>query len=232
MLTCQHIIGFAGGSCSGKSYLCKQLQEQLSLAKSIILPMDCYYRDLSNIQISERHKCNFDIPTAIDHELFIEHLGILKSGDQINLPNYNFHTHTREKSIQTLNAKGKIVLVEGLFTLYWENVRKYLDLNVFINSDPQRALNRRILRDTKERGRSIKNIQKQFKKTVIPMYCDYIAPTQKHADIIFHDHDPVGISIKRILKILYKKTDNARVQQKLFTFEAAGSIGKNVAPNI
>ena len=178
------LIGVAGGSCTGKTLLCQQVEERLGVGDCLILSMDAYYRDLSHIPPEKRDERNFDIPEALDHSLMIEHLRILCSGGAVNVPTYNFATHTRSEETRRVSADGGIVLLEGLFALYWKEIRKLLSVMVFIDLDQETCLARRIKRDVKERGRTREDVEQQFRETVLPMYALHVAPTQRYADLV------------------------------------------------
>lgn len=141
------LIGVTGGSCSGKGYLCGRIRESLPPGRCVVLPLDAYYRDLSPLPPDERHRRNFDTPDALDHVLLHEHLEQAASGGVVDLPVYDFSTHTRLPRSERLDAGDKIVLVEGLFSLYWEGIRRFFSLGVFLDLDAETCLGRRIERD-------------------------------------------------------------------------------------
>lgn len=149
------IVGIAGGSCAGKGYLCHHLHAQFTPSKCSVLPMDCYYKDLFHLPLEERHASNFDHPDALDYELFQEHLKILISGGTVSMPVYDFRTHTRSISNEKeIHARGKVLLVDGIFALYRSEISQLYDVKVFVDLDPEICLKRRIERDVQERGRT------------------------------------------------------------------------------
>jgi uridine kinase len=198
------VIGVAGASCSGKSMLCKQLQEQLSQTICSILPIDCYYKDLNHLESVERGNQNFDAPEALDHDLLINHLETLLSGKSVNIPEYDFSTHTRLSRSKKISHNTRIVLVEGLFALYWEKVRQLLSAKIFIDLDSEICLARRIERDVIERERSYESIERQFKQTVLPMYESTVAPTYEYADLVLRGDAPIHESVARVLAFISK----------------------------
>ena len=198
-------VGIAGGSCSGKGYLCHHLHAQLTSTKCVVLPMDCYYRDISHLPLDERHAGNFDHPDAFDYSLFHEHLKLLITGRVISMPCYDFHTHTRSISKEKIHAQGKVVLVEGIFALYWPEISQLFDLKIFVDLDSEICLKRRIKRDVRERGRSHESVKRQYHETVLPMYDTHIAPTQQHADLTILVDSPVGESVSRVLQFIGAK---------------------------
>jgi len=151
---------------------------------SSVLSMDSYYKDLSYLVPCERSKKNFDNPDAFDYDLLIKHLKKIVSGNTIEIPQYNYATHTRCGYKVINGSDTNIILVEGIYTLYWEEIRNLLSLKIFIELTKNICLSRRISRDSKERERSQKSINEQFCKTVWPMYIKHIAPTKNYADLV------------------------------------------------
>jgi uridine kinase len=178
------LIGVAGASCSGKSWLCERIRFLFPGIACEIISLDSYYRDLSSMLESERARQNFDVPDALDKKLLEKHMHSLSDGVPIDVPIYDFATHTRLLEKRRINPFGKIILVEGLFSFYWENIRCLFTQKVFIDFSEEQRLSRRLARDTKDRGRETKAIEEQHKTTVIPMYNKFIKPTKKYADII------------------------------------------------
>ncbi len=174
------IIGLAGGSGSGKTTLAKQLAKDPALS-SILLPMDCYYKDLSSLQQAIREKTNFDHPDAIDFDLFAIHLSELAQGRTIDAPIYDFHTHTRDGQ-QTIHP-ADLILTEGTLLLASSTLSSLFDLKVFINTPADIRLLRRIRRDLHERGRSLDSICRQYLSTVRPMFEQFVLPTRLYADV-------------------------------------------------
>jgi uridine kinase len=192
------LVGIAGGSCSGKGYLCRQLLKVLHPMPCLVLPMDAYYRDLSHLNQEERAVRNFDAPDSMDHDLLITHLDALIAGRPINLPIYDFTTHTRTPASKSIQTIGGIILLEGIFALYWEEIRQRLEAKVFISLDSDTCLSRRIKRDVRERGRTPENVKSQFFKTVLPMYNCHVAPTRQYADLVLEGDAPVAVSANRV----------------------------------
>lgn len=200
----RHLIGIAGGSCSGKGYLCKHIVSSLLPSVCLVVPMDAYYKDLSHVAPHERNLFNFDVPDALDHDLLIEHLSILISGGSVDLPVYEFSTHTRSKESKKINAEGNIILVEGLFALYWEELRQLLSAKIFIDIGSVHCLKRRVVRDIIERGRTKKSVVQQFNQSVLPMYHSYVAPTRQFADMVLPGDSPVEELTNIVAQIIKK----------------------------
>lgn len=193
-----HIIGVAGPSCSGKSEIARCLIKELSEMNPVILTLDSYYHDLSPLDPEERKHRNFDVPEALDHELLREQLMALANGSAIEKPVYDFATHTRSPQSERI-VPGETVIIEGLFALYWEEIRELFQTSVFVNLHDHVCLSRRIERDTKERGRSRESVLSQYTETVRPMNEKYILPTKTFADIVVNGEDPLEQSTALIM---------------------------------
>ena len=196
-----YIIGMAGPSCSGKSTLANCLAEIYGNSGCVILPIDSYYRDLSHLPVAERGQTNFDIPDAIEHELFIPQLEKLSHGQAIQRPIYDFTNHTRRQESEQVEPFPYII-VEGLFTFYWPAARECMALKIFLEAGAPICLNRRQNRDVVERGRTIQAVQEQFHETVVPMYEAYIKPTKIYADLILNGQTSPGELVSTVLEHL------------------------------
>ena len=180
MFSSPYLIGLAGGSGSGKTALARKIADRLSPAKSVILELDSYYLDRSALA---PESLNFDTPSAFDYVLLSEHIRALARGVAIDKPVYDFAGHARLKRTERITPRN-YVLIEGLFALYWPEVRGRLDLKVFIDADDRACLKRRLARDVLERGRTWGLIEEQYQTTVRPMFESFVRPTRKFADLI------------------------------------------------
>ena len=180
-----YLIGVAGPSCAGKGTLAAQLVSKLRAAHldAAILSLDSYYRPLSHLEPLERARYNFDTPHALDSDLLLEHARELHQGRSIKCPVYDFAAHTRARQSIEFASRPFIVL-EGLFALYWEELRALLGTKVFVDLGEELCLERRIERDVRERGRSRESVLLQFKTTVAPMAQRYVYPAREHADLL------------------------------------------------
>jgi uridine kinase len=176
-----YVIGIGGPSGAGKTFLAEHLAEVLP---GSILAMDAYYRDLKHLPDEQRARTNFDEPAAIEHELLIQHVAQLRLGHAIQAPCYDFATHTRLPQT-TMIVPGPCVIVEGLFALYWPELRELCDSKIYVEMANDVCLQRRTLRDVCERGRTAGSVREQFFTTVLPMTELYIRPTAVHADLRF-----------------------------------------------
>ena len=181
------IIGIAGASGAGKSLLANQLHERLRETRThrdvTILNEDCYYRQRDELSFSERESINYDHPEALEHSLLIEHLTMLREGDPVQVPQYDYSQHNR-KSETTLYEPSRILILEGILILNNARLRQLLDLKIFVDVALDTCLLRRLKRDIHERGRSLDSVLSQYENTVRPMFFEFIEPTKEHADII------------------------------------------------
>ena len=191
------LIGIAGASCSGKTLLARRLAA-LVPGKAQVVSTDWYYRDLSHLDPDERTRWNFDAPEALDKDLFVNQLRALVQRAAVARPEYDFSTHTR-KAQPTRMDPGDWIIVEGLFALYWEEIRALLDVKVFMDVDEETGLARRIARDVRERGRTEVSVRGQYAETVHPMYERYCLPTARFADVIARGNDPIDVSADTVL---------------------------------
>ena len=204
MVQSPYLIGIAGPSCSGKSEISQHLIRRFSTKTSTVIPLDAYYKDLSSLRPGERDKRNFDLPEALDYDLLKEHLQLLIRGNEVKKPIYDFTTHTRSTRFEKITPCDLIV-IEGLFTFYWKDMRDLFHTRVFVALDDQLCLDRRIARDTNERGRSKASVIAQYKETVKPMNEMYVLPTKPFADIVVSGNDPVEKSTLHIMDHLNVK---------------------------
>lgn len=191
-----YLIGIAGPSCAGKSYLSQHVAAKLNAS---MLHLDAYYRELSHLSIVQRAHWNFDAPEAIDSELLFEHVRQLARGQAINKPVYDFTTHSRTEQTELVEAREYIV-VEGLFALYWEEIRKLLGTRVFVNLGEDICLERRIDRDIRERGRTRESVLEQYHTTVLPMAKRFVHPTKEFADLVVTGNDHIENEAAAVLQ--------------------------------
>ncbi len=177
------IIGIAGGTGSGKTTVANMILEQVGSKEIAFLPHDAYYKDLGNLSQEERAKVNFDHPDSLETELLIEHLKLLKAGKNINLPSYDFKTHTRTIAT-TLIEPQPVILVEGILIFDDPQLRKLFDIKIFVDTDPDIRFIRRLQRDINERGRTTQSVIEQYLKTVRPMHLEFVEPSKRYASVI------------------------------------------------
>ena len=176
------IIGIAGPSASGKTLFVKNLVSVLN-QKPAILHEDSYYHDQSDLPDQMRRENNYDHPSAFEHSLLCHHIDQLAQQQAIQSPMYDFTQHTRAKTTQTISP-APVIIIDGILLLADSQVADKLDLAIFIDTPLDICLTRRILRDTKERGRNIEDILNQYTQTVRPMYYKYVEPSKRTADLV------------------------------------------------
>ncbi|WP_346765689.1 uridine kinase [Globicatella sulfidifaciens] len=177
------VIGVAGASGSGKSSVSKRILEIFSEMSILVLQQDFYYKDQTHLPFEERLKTNYDHPLAFDNDLFIEHLEKLMKGETIDKPVYDFANHTR--STETIHQEPRdVIIVEGILILDDKRVRNLLDIKIYVDTDSDICLARRILRDINERGRTVDSVINQYVEVVKPMFHQFVEPTKRYADII------------------------------------------------
>ena len=180
------LIGIAGGTGSGKTSIANDLLKKFGSDQLIVIEQDSYYKNNSALSIDERNQQNFDHPDAIDIELFNKQLVSLLGGKSVEIPIYDFSIHNRRNQRQFVKP-CKIIVIEGILTLYFQSLRKLMNIKVFVDTPDNIRFKRRLSRDVKERGRTIKSVTNQYEKTVKPMYNQFVKPSRDLADIIITD---------------------------------------------
>ncbi|MCK4538863.1 MAG: uridine kinase [Candidatus Krumholzibacteria bacterium] len=199
------IIGIAGGSCSGKSSIAMALAGMIRGRPVFVLGLDSYYLDLKDLEPEAKKLHNFDEPASLDIPLLVGDLKTLVAGGEVPIPIYDFETHTRlpeDRWVRISVDDMAIIVVEGLFTLSIPEIRKLLDVKVFIDVSHETCLQRRIARDIDERGRTRESVIRQYERTVQPMFELHVLPGREHADLIVDGKDPAGESAGKILRII------------------------------
>ena len=190
------LIGITGGTGSGKSTIAKEIFETFGGNQIAMMQQDAYYKDQSHLTMEERTKTNYDHPKAFDNTLLVEHLKELAKGNSIEKPIYDFTVHNRAKETVTVEPK-EIIIVEGILVLEDERIRDLLDIKVYVDTDADVRIIRRLLRDMEERGRTVQSVIEQYLSVVRPMHFQFTEPTKRFADIIIPEggHNKVAIDI-------------------------------------
>ncbi|KPL82962.1 uridine kinase [Thermanaerothrix daxensis] len=177
------VIGIAGGSGSGKTTVANVILERVGRDRIAYLPHDAYYRDLTDLPPNQRAEINFDHPDSLETSLLIEHIQRLKQWQPIDLPVYDFTTHTRTSRTIRVEPK-RVIIVEGILIFAEPALRALFDVKIFVDTDPDIRFIRRLQRDITERGRTTESVIKQYLSTVRPMHLDFVEPSKRYADVI------------------------------------------------
>ena len=177
------LVGIAGPSGSGKTSLARALVKHLGRDATTLIPLDAYYRDLSHLSPSERARVNFDHPNSLETELLIQHVRELRAGRAVEIPVYDFTTHTRRQDTRRVEP-ARVILVEGILVLVEPELRKLFDVKLYVDSDADVRFIRRLRRDIEERGRTVESVCEQYLSTVRPMHLEFVEPSKRYADVI------------------------------------------------
>ncbi len=177
------VIGIAGGSGSGKTTLARLIMQRVGEDRIAYLPHDAYYKDLSHLPPVQRMSVNFDHPDSLDTELLIQHIRQLRNYQPVELPIYDFKTHTRTQETRRIEPRS-VIMVEGILIFVDPQLRQLLDVKIFVDTDADIRLIRRLERDIRERGRTTEMVITQYLKTVRPMHLEFVEPSKRYADVI------------------------------------------------
>jgi uridine kinase len=177
------VIGIAGGSGSGKTTVAQEILQRVGPSQIAFLQHDSYYKDLTGLPPTQRTEVNFDHPNSLETELLIRHIESLRDGKPVEVPIYDFATHSR--TIQTFTVQPRrVILVEGILIFAEPELRKLFDVKIFVDTDSDLRFIRRLHRDITERGRTTESVIKQYQATVRPMHLEFVEPSKRYADVI------------------------------------------------
>jgi uridine kinase len=192
------VVGVAGGSGSGKTTVARALSDALSSDHVALIEQDCYYHDQSHLRPEERALVNFDHPDALDMELLAMHIDSLRAGHPIDKPQYDFERHVRAPVTDRVDPRP-VLLVEGILALADPRLRQRMHLKIYVDTDPDIRVFRRIRRDLEHRGRSFAQVRKQYYETVRPMHIAFVEPSKRHADVIIPEGGQNRMALDMIL---------------------------------
>lgn len=207
-------LGVAGGTGSGKTTVVKAILEAVGPERISTLAQDSYYRDVAWQSKTQLLGYNFDHPDALDHDLLVEDLRLLKAGQDVEVPIYDFVTHRRTTETLTMPARP-VILLEGILILASARLREELDFKIFVDTDADVRLMRRIRRDMNERGRDLPDIFRQYSQTVRPMHLEFVEPSKRWADIIVPEGGQNRVALEMV---------TARIEQLLGDSESLGVV--------
>jgi len=203
------VIGVTGGSGSGKTSVTKAIYESLKDHSILVLEQDYYYKDQTYVPFEERLKTNYDHPLAFDNDLLIEHIQKLLRYEAIEKPVYDYSIHTRSDKIIPVEPQDVIIL-EGILVLEDERLRNLMDIKLYVDTDADLRIIRRLTRDIRERGRTFDSVIDQYLNVVRPMHNQFIEPTKRYADVIIpeggHNHVAIDLMVTKIQTILEQKS--------------------------
>jgi uridine kinase len=177
------VIGIAGGSGSGKTTVAQEILQRVGPSQIAFLQHDSYYKDLTGLPPTQRMEANFDHPNSLETELLIRHIESLRDGKPVEVPIYDFATHSRTAQTFTVQPR-RVVLVEGILIFAEAELRKLFDVKIFVDTDSDLRFIRRLHRDITERGRTTESVIKQYQATVRPMHLEFVEPSKRYADVI------------------------------------------------
>lgn len=207
------IIGVAGGTGSGKTTAARKVKSYFPEARVVIIHHDNYYRDPAHLELEQRARINYDHPDAFETELLLQHLEQLRGGGAVESPVYDYEVHRRRARPQRLGP-ADIVLLEGILVLESEALRGTMDIRIFIDEDADERFMRRLVRDVRDRQRSVESIVEQYRTTVKPMFQQFVEPTKRYADLIIPHggHNDVAIDLLVVkIRDLLRTLDAAAV---------------------
>ncbi len=177
------VVGIAGGTGSGKSTVANKLAAAIPRGRCVTLDHDAYYRDQAHLTFEERAQINYDHPSSLETPLLVEHLRELRAGRGVDVPSYDFANHTRRKETRRVEP-APVIIVEGILVFAEAALRELMDVKIFVDTDADIRLMRRIRRDLEQRGRSFSSVRDQYYATVRPMHIEHVEPTKRWADLI------------------------------------------------
>jgi uridine kinase len=201
------VIGIAGGTGSGKTTVARRIAEALPAEEVILIEHDWYYRDRPDLSYDERCQLNYDHPDALETELCVEHLRMLRDNRSVQAPSYDFKAHRRSTELHRVDP-ARVVIVEGILVFVEEQLRAQLDVKIYVDTDADIRAFRRIRRDIEQRGRTFDSIREQYYRTVRPMHLQFVEPSRRWADVIIPEGGDNSVGIELII---------ARVRQQALT---------------
>ena len=206
------LIGIAGGTGSGKTSIAKAITSDFGKSEVALIEQDAYYRDLSNLTMEKRSVVNFDHPDAVDFDFMKLQLNNLIQGNKVNIPIYDFATHTRKNETQSVE-RHRIIILEGILTLFHQEIRDMMDIKIYVETADDIRIIRRLKRDIEKRERTFTSVIEQYYNTVRPMHIQFVEPTKKYADIIIPEggQNKVAVDILRtkIMTLILKNKSTA-----------------------
>ncbi len=198
------IIGICGGTGSGKTTIARKIVEAVGAPNVVLIEQDSYYRNLADMPLDERHQANFDHPDSIDSDMLVNHLRRLKQNLAVEMPLYDFKTHTRSDRIEIIEPRP-VVIVEGILIFAETRVLDLLDVRVYVDTPDDIRFIRRLQRDIAERGRTTESVIAQYFRSVRPMHEEFVEPSKRNADIIIPEGGQQNIGVEFLCSMVREK---------------------------
>lgn len=198
------VLGVAGGSGSGKSTVVRRVIERMPGIPVRLLHHDSYYRDLPDLSLEERAKINYDHPDSLETSLLVTHLEALLRGEAVDVPTYDFAKHRRKEETRRVEP-APVLIVDGILVLAEPELRELMDIRVFVQTDADTRFIRRLMRDTRERNRTVESVVIQYQKTVRPMHLQFVEPSRRHADVIVPTGGENDVAIRMLVARLNER---------------------------
>lgn len=202
------VLGIAGGTGSGKTTVARAVVERVGRDRVAYLEHDCYYRDLRHLDLEARRQVNFDHPDAFDTDLLVQHVRALRDGKPVEQPIYSYTESVRADRTETVHP-CPLVIVEGILVLENAALRELMDVKIFVDTDDDIRLMRRLRRDTRERGRTLEHVLGQYEATVRPMHLTFVHPSRRHADVVIPRGGRNHVAIKMVADALRRRLEAA-----------------------
>ena len=207
------VLGIAGGSGSGKSTIARSILENLPVGTSVLLQQDHYYRPQTHLPLEEREKVNYDHPDSLELDLLTTHLDALRAGQSILRPTYDFTVHDRAKDGVPV-APASIIIVEGILVLADDRLRSRFEVKLFVDTDPDIRVMRRIRRDLEHRGRTFAQVRQQYYETVRPMHLAFVEPSKRFADIVIPEGGKNSVALDFLMSFVRQRAAEHAEQEK------------------
>lgn len=192
------IIGIAGGTGSGKTTVARAVYDRVGRDRIEWISHDAYYRNFDGLSVEERHKINFDHPDSLETELLIRHLDVLAKGSSVDVPTYDFAAHARRTETQRVEPR-RVIIVEGILVLAEPELRRRIDIKLFVDTPADIRFMRRLVRDIRSRGRSLESVVQQYTTTVRPMHEEFVEPSKRYADLIIPEGGENQVALDAII---------------------------------
>ena len=226
-------VGIAGGTGSGKSTIAARIAEGLAPGAAVCLVHDAYYKDHPNMPFAERERLNYDHPNALDNDLLISHLDALREGHAVRVPKYDFVAHARRPETSFVHA-APIVIVEGILVFVEARLRERFDVKLFVDTDADIRVFRRIRRDMQHRGRTLQQVRDQYYRTVRPMHLEFVEPSKRWADLIIpeggNNEVALDLVLSKLTHLVERSTRHRECEPSQFKREQEGPPAVTALP--